>query len=110
MAFRHGIHLPREYYPKTPGEVEYIKQVPYALAIGSLMYTMSYTRLDICCAVAIVSRYQSNSGPDLVYSTPDYVLMGNTDYDFQADRDSCKSTSGSVFTLGGGAIIWGSVK
>ncbi|RVX04750.1 Retrovirus-related Pol polyprotein from transposon TNT 1-94 [Vitis vinifera] len=30
--------------------------------------------------------------------------------DFQSDRDSRKSTSGSVFTLGGGAIIWRSVK
>ncbi|KAL5570013.1 hypothetical protein UlMin_026588 [Ulmus minor] len=37
-------------------------------------------------------------------------VMGYTDSDFQSDRDSRKSTSGSVFTLGGGAIVWRSIK
>lgn len=32
------------------------------------------------------------------------------DSDFQSDRDSRKSTSAYVFTLGGGAIIWRSTK
>ena len=36
--------------------------------------------------------------------------MGYTDFDFQSDRDNSKSTSGYVFTLGGGAIVWRSVK
>ena len=36
--------------------------------------------------------------------------IGYTDSDFQSDRDSRKSTSGYVFTLGGGAISWRSVK
>ena len=36
--------------------------------------------------------------------------MGYTDSDFQSDRDNSKSTSGYVFTFGGGAIIWRSVK
>ncbi|KAL5554420.1 hypothetical protein UlMin_041821 [Ulmus minor] len=35
---------------------------------------------------------------------------GYTDSDFQSDPDSRKSTSGSVFTLNGGAIVWRSVK
>ena len=30
--------------------------------------------------------------------------------DFQSDKDSRRLTSGSVFTLGGGAIIWRSIK
>ena len=33
-----------------------------------------------------------------------------TDSDFQSDNDARKSTSGFVFTLGGGAISWRSVK
>ncbi|KAL5570029.1 hypothetical protein UlMin_026604 [Ulmus minor] len=37
-------------------------------------------------------------------------FLGYTDSDFQSDRDSRKSTSGSVFTLGGGAIVWRSIK
>ena len=36
--------------------------------------------------------------------------MGYTDYDFQSDIDSRKSTSGYVFTFGGGALSWRSVK
>ena len=46
----------------------------------------------------------------LVYSGQDLVLRGYTDSDFQSDQDSRKSTSGSVFTLGGGAVVWRSVK
>ena len=36
--------------------------------------------------------------------------IGYTDSDFMSDRESRKSTSGYVFTLGGGAISWQSVK
>ena len=36
--------------------------------------------------------------------------IGYTDSDFQSDREFRKSTSGYVFTLGGGAISWRSVK
>ena len=46
----------------------------------------------------------------LVYSRQDLIPLGYTDSDFQSDRDSRKSTSESVFTLGGGAIVWMSVK
>ncbi|KAL5551356.1 hypothetical protein UlMin_001532 [Ulmus minor] len=37
-------------------------------------------------------------------------VLGYTDFDFQSDKDSRKLTSGSVFTLGGGAIVWRSIK
>ena len=46
----------------------------------------------------------------LVYSGGDLNPTGYTDSDFQSDRDSRKSTSGSVFTLGGGAVVWRSIK
>ena len=35
-------------------------KVPYAFAIGSLMYVMICTRPDITHAVGVVSRYMSN--------------------------------------------------
>ena len=41
----------------------------------------------------------------LVYSGDDLKIHGYTDLDFQGDRDSRKSTSGSVFILGGGAVV-----
>ena len=46
----------------------------------------------------------------LVYSGDDLKIMGYTDSNFQGDRDSRKSTSGSVFTLSGGAVVWRSIK
>ena len=41
-----------------------MRRIPYASAVGSLMYDMLCTRPDICYAVGIVSRYQSNPGLD----------------------------------------------
>ena len=46
----------------------------------------------------------------LVYSAGELVPVGYTDSDFQSCKDSRKSTSGSVFTLGGGAVVWRSKK
>ena len=39
-----------------------MRRNPYDLALGSLMYAMLCTRPDICYAVGIVNRYQSNLG------------------------------------------------
>ncbi|KAI3451510.1 hypothetical protein Pfo_008175, partial [Paulownia fortunei] len=58
----------------------------------------------------ILKYLRRTRGYMLVYSAPELVAVGYTDSDFQADRDSRKSTSGSVFTLGGGAIVWRSIK
>ena len=41
-------------------ELVYIAKAPYAFAIGSLMYVMICTRLDITHVVGVVSRYMSN--------------------------------------------------
>ena len=60
LPFRHGIHLSRELSPKTPQAVEEMRHIPYASAVGSLMYAMLCTRPDICFAVGVVSRFQSN--------------------------------------------------
>ncbi|KAA0059675.1 gag/pol protein [Cucumis melo var. makuwa] len=86
LPFRHGVHLSKEQCLKTPQKVEDMKRIPYASAVGSLMYVMLYTRPDICYALGIVSRYQSNPGLDhwtavkiiLKYlrRTRDYMLVG----------------------------------
>ena len=46
----------------------------------------------------------------LVYLGSNLMPVGYTNSDFQSDPDSRKSTSSSVFTLNGGAIVWRSVK
>ncbi|KAA0062116.1 gag/pol protein [Cucumis melo var. makuwa] len=121
--------ISKEQCPRTPQEVEDMSNIPYASAVGSLMYAMLCTRPDICYSVGIVIRYQSNPGRDhwttvknilkylrrtkdymLVYGSKDLILIGYTDSDFQTDKDARKSTSRSVFTLNGGAVVWRSIK
>ena len=60
LPFRHGIHLSKEQSPKTPEQKERMSRIPYASAVGSLMYAMVCTRLDIYYAVGVISRYQTN--------------------------------------------------
>ncbi|KAK0585008.1 hypothetical protein LWI29_022138 [Acer saccharum] len=54
--------LSKEQSPKTEEEKDFMAKVPYASAIGSLMYAMTCTRPDISHAVGVVSRYMSNPG------------------------------------------------
>lgn len=55
-----SLSLSSDMCPKTVKENEKMSRVPYANAVGSLMYAMMCTRPDICYAVGLVSRYQSN--------------------------------------------------
>ena len=107
LPTQHGIILSKEQCPKTPQEEEDMRRIPYASVVGSLMYAMLCTMPDICYAVGIVSRYQSNPGMGhwilvkhilkylrrtrdymLVYSGGDLNPIGYTDSDFQSDIDS----------------------
>jgi hypothetical protein len=54
--------LSLEQCPKSEDEKKRMEKTPYANAVGSLMYAMMCTRPDICYAVGMVSRYQSNPG------------------------------------------------
>ena len=84
-----------------------MRRIPYASAVGRLMYAMLCTRPDICYAIGIVSRYQSNPRMGhwiavkhilkylrrtrdymLVYSGGDLNPIGYTDFDFQSDKNS----------------------
>ena len=62
LLFRHGIHLSKTMSPKTSEEMAEMAKVPYASAIGSLMYAMLCTRPDIAYVVSVTSRFQSNPG------------------------------------------------
>ena len=57
LPFRHRVPLSNDQRPKTLEEENMIRQVPYASAMGSLMYVMLCTRPDICYSVGMVSRY-----------------------------------------------------
>ncbi|KAL8094312.1 hypothetical protein AgCh_036005 [Apium graveolens] len=49
---------------KTPEERERMSKIPYASAIGSIMYAMLCTRPDVAYSISVTSRYQSNPGED----------------------------------------------
>ena len=48
--------------PTTIEEHEYMTRVPYASAIGSLMYAMVCTKSDLSQAVSMISRYMHDPG------------------------------------------------
>nr|AAP46197.1 putative gag-pol polyprotein [Oryza sativa Japonica Group] len=116
--------------PKNKLESDQMKMVPYASAVGSLMYAEVCTRPDLAFVTGMLSRFQSNPGLDhwkavkkvLRYfqGTKDYMLtykkseelevLGYSDADFAGCVDTKKSTSGYVFTLANGAISWKSSK
>eukprot|EP00253_Pinus_taeda_P024973 PITA_24973 len=52
-----GLRLSAEQCPKTQEEEEDMSHVPYASAVGSLMYAMVCTRPDIAHAVGVLSRF-----------------------------------------------------
>ena len=107
LPFKHGVHFSKEQSPKTLEQKERMSRIPFASAVGSLMYAMLCTRPDIYYAVGIVSRYQSDPGEEhwialkhilkylrrtrdymLVYSSGSLETIGYTDSDFQEDIDS----------------------
>src|SRR5215216_3936093 len=103
-----------------------MKVIPYASAIGSIMYAMLCTRPDVNLAISLVGRYQSNPGMDhwtavknmlkylkrtkdvfLVYGgAEELVVKGYVDASFDIDPDDSKSQTGYMYILNGGAVSW----
>lgn len=108
---------------KTDEEKKYMQDIPFASAVGSLMYAMVCTRPDLAYVVSMVSRYMVNPGKQhwmavkwilrYLHGTVDTCLtfgkshsdiVGFGDSDYAGDLDKRRSTTGLVFTLGGCVI------
>ena len=115
--------LSKEQSLKTEEVRDHMSKVPYASAIGILMYVMVFTRPDIIYAVGVMNRFMSRLGKQnwevvkwilrylrdssntyLCFTGASLELQGYIDADFAGDIDSRKSTIGFIFTLGGTAI------
>ena len=59
-----GVKLSQTQCPATTEDREKMKVIPYASAIGSIMYAMLRTRPNVCLSISLVRRYQSNPGVD----------------------------------------------
>ena len=57
-----GITLSKTQCPSGPDEQERMSRIPYASAIGSIMYAIICKRLDVSYALSICSRFQANPG------------------------------------------------
>ncbi|XP_040951489.1 secreted RxLR effector protein 161-like [Gossypium hirsutum] len=107
-----------------------MQKIPYASAVGSLMYALVCTCPDITYIVRMLGRYLRKLGIDhsiaakrvmrYLQRTKDYMLtykrsnllevIGYSDSDFTGCQNSRKSTSDYIYLLAGGAISWKSVK
>jgi hypothetical protein len=58
-----GVNLSADQCPKAQEE-EDMSRVPYASAVGSLMYAMVCTRPDIAHVVGVLCRYMSKPGKE----------------------------------------------
>ena len=111
--------------PSNEDDKLYMQRVPYASAVGSLMYAMVCTRPDIAHAVGTVSRFLSNPGREhwnaikwilrylrgtvnmmLCFSDDKPTVVGYSDLDMAGDIDSKKSTSSYMIKFEGGAVTW----
>eukprot|EP00252_Welwitschia_mirabilis_P018673 TRINITY_DN4156_c0_g1_i5.p1 TRINITY_DN4156_c0_g1~~TRINITY_DN4156_c0_g1_i5.p1 ORF type:complete len:1283 (+),score=262.04 TRINITY_DN4156_c0_g1_i5:125-3973(+) len=117
--------LSKEDCPISSWEKKGMMDIPYTSVVGSLMYAMVCTRPDLAQAVGVVSRYMSNPGRThweavkwmlrYLKGTQDHSLcfggsglkvVSYSDANFAGCGDTRKSTTGYVFTLGGGAVSW----
>jgi len=112
----------------TELEKRSMETVPYRSAIGSLMYLMVSTRPDLAAPIGVLSRFFQNPGRahwEAVKRVLRYVqgtksqaltfrrtgtleILGFCDADFAGDLKERKSTTGYIFLLGSGAIVWSS--
>jgi hypothetical protein len=130
LPMSHSITLSKKQCHSEPDEQERMRAIPYASAIGSIMYAIKCMRPDVSYALSATSRYQSNYGEAhrtivknilkylrrtkeafLVFGgEEELVVKGYSDTSFQIDADDSKSQFGFVFCLNGGAVSWKSSK
>lgn len=115
--------LSTELCPSDDKEKEEMSRLPYALTVGSLMYAMVCTQLDIAYSVGVVSRLLTNPGKQhwqavkwilrylkgtsnycLCFSHDGTVLKEFADADMAGDMDTRKSTTGYLYTFAGATV------
>nr|GEV51365.1 hypothetical protein [Tanacetum cinerariifolium] len=73
IPMQERIDLNKTQGASTPKEVKRMQNVPYALAVGSIMYAVRCTRPDVAFAQNITSRFQQNPG-ELHWTTVKNIL------------------------------------
>ena len=58
IPLQQGVILSKKDSPSTKEQKECMSKVPYASAIGFIMYAMLCTRVDVAHALSVISRFQ----------------------------------------------------
>ncbi|GJT68702.1 retrotransposon protein, putative, ty1-copia subclass [Tanacetum coccineum] len=103
IPMQEKLKLSKSQGASTPAEEQRMKNVPYASAVGSIMYAVRCTHPDVAFAQNIISRFQQNLG-ELHWTTIKNILK------YLTDADDLKSQAGYVFVLNGGVVDWKSTK
>ncbi|KAF2298919.1 hypothetical protein GH714_029104 [Hevea brasiliensis] len=90
---------------KTDEEMEHMSSVPYLSAVGSIIYTMVCTQLDISHVFIVMSRYITCPRAKH-WAKMSNSVIGYVDSDFTGDLDKRRSLTGYLFTLSRSAISW----
>ncbi|KAJ9545825.1 hypothetical protein OSB04_025532 [Centaurea solstitialis] len=112
IPMQHDIVLSKAQCPVSSEDQDKMKSVPYASAIGSIMYAMLCTRPDVAYSISVTSKYQQNPGEAHWVAVKNILkYMRRTKEMFLVFGGSeDEISSGYVFTLNGGAISWKSSK
>ncbi|KAL9286140.1 putative RNA-directed DNA polymerase [Arabidopsis thaliana] len=107
-------------------EAVHMERIPYASAVGSLMYAMVGSRPDLVFAVGFISRFISSPGREhwsavkwvlrylkgaytqnLIFKKDSKFCMEGFSYsDYATDLDRRRSVTRYVFKVGGNTISW----
>ncbi|GJY63209.1 hypothetical protein Tco_0464669 [Tanacetum coccineum] len=90
------LHLNKSQCATTSAEMKRMQNIPYASAVGSIMYAVRNTKDTFLV-------YGGN--PEAELQVKCYCDAG-----FETDRDDTKSQTRYVFVLNGGAVVWKSSK
>ncbi|GJW53621.1 retrotransposon protein, putative, ty1-copia subclass [Tanacetum coccineum] len=132
IPMQEKLKLSKSQGASTPAEKQRMQNIPYASAVGSIMYAVRCTRPDVAFAQNITSLFQQNPGElhwttvknilKYLRNTKDMFLIYEgdtkrelrvsyyTDSGYLTDADGLKSQTRYVFVLNGGAVDWKSTK
>nr|GEX74670.1 hypothetical protein [Tanacetum cinerariifolium] len=98
IPMQEKLKLSKSQGASTPAEKQLMKNVPYASAIGSIMYVVRYTCRDVAFAHKITSRFQQNPGKE------HWTAVKNSLKYLRNTNDIFLVYGGYVLVLNGGVV------
>ncbi|GKB80021.1 hypothetical protein Tco_0946916 [Tanacetum coccineum] len=96
IPMQEKLKLSKSQGASTPSEKQRMQNIPYASAIGSIMYAVRCTRPDVAFAQNMTSRFQQNPGEEHWTAVKNILkYLRNTK---------------NMFLVYGGAVDWKSTK